>query len=115
MTGVVGSEPRRRELERAAADDGRGRLHLLQHRRHVDALVGRRVRREPPLCLRELPLAADSVAAPGLVPGDGDVDEALVEVALPGWRGPPGRLELLVRGEELAAANELYALLKVRP
>jgi hypothetical protein len=34
------------------------------------------------------------------------VDEALVEVALLRWRRAPGQLELLVRGEELAAPDE---------
>jgi hypothetical protein len=52
-----------------------------------------------------LPFAADAVAAPGLVPGDREVDEPLEEVALLGRRGAPRVLELLVGREELAAAN----------
>jgi hypothetical protein len=35
------------------------------------------------------------------------VDETLEEVALLGRRRPPGVLERLVRGEELAAPNQL--------
>ena len=67
----------------------------------------RRVGAEPSRRLLELPLAADAVPAPGLVPGDRDVDETLEEVALLGRRCPPGVLERLVRGEELAAPNQL--------
>jgi hypothetical protein len=40
------------------------------------------------------------------------VDEALQEVALLGRRGAPRALELLVRGEVLAAADQLDAALK---
>jgi hypothetical protein len=76
--------------------------------------VPRGVRAEPSLRLLELALAADPVPAPGLVPRDGDVDEALEEVPLLGRCRAPRQLELLVRGEELAAPDELYALLKVR-
>jgi len=64
-----------------------------------------------------LPLAADAVAAAGLVPRDGDVDEALEEVALL-RPGSPGVLELLVRGEELAAADQFQAggeVVRLRP
>ena len=75
----------------------------------------RRVRGEPARGLLELALAADAIAAPGLVPGDGDVDEPLVEVPLLRRRRAPRKLELLVRGKELAAANQLQATLKVRP
>ena len=67
----------------------------------------RRVGPEPPRRLLELPLAADAVPTPGLVPGNSDVDEPLEEVALLGRRRAPGVLERLVRGEELAAANQL--------
>jgi hypothetical protein len=42
----------------------------------------RRERPEPPCRLLELALAADAVAAPRLVPGDGDVYQALKEVLL---------------------------------
>jgi hypothetical protein len=96
-------------------DDGRSVAHLLEHRCDVDAFVLRRVGSEPPLRLLELPLAPDPVATPRLVPGDGDVDEPLVEVPLRRRRGAPGRLELLVRGEELAAPNQLEPLIEVRP
>ena len=67
----------------------------------------RRVWAEPPRRFLQLPLAADAVASPGLVPRDGDVDEALVEVALVCGRSAPGVFELLVGGEELPAADQV--------
>jgi len=67
---------------------------------------------EAPCRLLQLPLAADSVAPAGLVPRDSHVHEALVEVALLGGRGAPGVLELLVSGEELAAADQVEPLLE---
>jgi hypothetical protein len=67
----------------------------------------RRVGPEPPRRFLELPLAPDTVPAPGLIPGDGDVNEPLEEVALLRRRRAPGVLENLVRSEELAAANQL--------
>jgi hypothetical protein len=73
----------------------------------------RRERSEPSTCLLELALAACSVAATGLVPGDDDVDEALEEVLLGRVGRPPGVLERLVRGEVLACAGELQAPLEV--
>ena len=69
----------------------------------------RRVGPEPPGRLLELALAADAVRAAGLIPRDGHVDEALVEVALGLFRRPPGELELLVRREELSGADQLDA------
>jgi hypothetical protein len=57
--------------------------------------------------LLQLPLAADTVAAAGLVPGHGDVDEALKEVALLGRRRAPGVFQLFVCGEELAAPDQV--------
>jgi hypothetical protein len=59
------------------------------------------------LRLGELALAAGSIAPPRLVPGDRDVDEPLEEVALPFVSGAPRRLQLLVRGEVLAAPDQL--------
>jgi hypothetical protein len=71
------------------------------------------VRREAALGLLELALAADPPAAPGLVPGDRDVDEPLEEIALLAVGRPPGELELLVRREELAAPDELDSRLEM--
>jgi hypothetical protein len=71
-----------------------------------------RVRREPPLRLLELALAADAVAAAGLVPRDRDVHEPLVEVALLVGGGPPRQLELLVGREELPGADQLEPALE---
>jgi hypothetical protein len=69
--------------------------------------VLRREGAETAFRLLQLPLAADPVPAAGLVPGDRDVDEALVEVALLRWGSAPGVLQLLVGGEELASANQV--------
>ena len=55
--------------------------------------------------LLELALAAGTVAAPGLVPGDDDVDEPLEEVLLGRVGGAPRILERLVRFEVLAGAR----------
>jgi hypothetical protein len=72
----------------------------------------RRVGRQTADRLRQLSLHPDVPAAPRLVPRDGDVDESLQEVAFPGRRRPPGVLELLVRLEVPAGANQLEAALK---
>jgi hypothetical protein len=73
----------------------------------------RRERPEPPLRLLELPLEPDPVAAPGLVPRDDHVDEALEEVLLAGIGRAPGVLERLVGLEVLAAASEIEASLEI--
>jgi hypothetical protein len=67
--------------------------------------VRRRIRRQASDRLRKLALRADLPAAARLVPGDGDVDEPLKEVAFLARRGAPRKLELLVRGEVLAAPD----------
>ena len=64
--------------------------------------------------LLQLPLTADTVAAPGLVPRDGDVDEPLEEVALLGLRRAPHVFEHLMRGEVLALTNQHEAALELR-
>ncbi len=74
----------------------------------------RRKRTQPTRRLLELALAADAVPAPGLVPRDRDVNEPLEEVLLLGGACPPGVLQLLVCGEELTAADQLEAALKMR-
>jgi hypothetical protein len=73
--------------------------------RDVDAAVLGGVRREPAHRLLELPLAADSVPAPRLVPGDRDVDEALEKVLLGRLGCAPDVLEGLVRFEVLASLD----------
>jgi hypothetical protein len=75
--------------------------------------VGRGEGREPSPGLLELPLAADPVPAPGLIPRHGDVDEALEEVALAVRRGTPGVLERLVRLEVRASADQVEAAREV--
>ena len=69
----------------------------------------RRVRPESPRRLLQLALAADAVAAAGLIPGYGDVHEPLEEVPLRRLGCAPHVLELLVGGEELAAADQVEA------
>src|SRR5262245_583971 len=71
-----------------------------------------RVRPEPPRRLVELTLAAGSVPALSVQPGDGDVDESLQEVALVRGRGPPLVLEFLVRIEVAPGADELQPSLE---
>jgi hypothetical protein len=68
--------------------------------------MSRRERPEAAGCLLELALATRAVAAAGLVPGDDDMDEALVEVFLGLVGGPPRVLQRLVGREVLARAGE---------
>jgi hypothetical protein len=85
---------------------------LCQERIELETPVRGRVGTEPPDRLRELSLRAHPASAPCLVPRDRDVHESLEEVALLRRRGPPGLLELLVRGEVLARADQLDASTK---
>jgi hypothetical protein len=66
--------------------------------------VAGRERAEPPGCLFELALATGTVVAPGLVPGDDDVDETLEEVLFGRVCLAPRVLERLVGLEVLADA-----------
>ncbi len=75
--------------------------------------MGGRIGTEAPSRLLELALAADAVAAAGLVPGDGDVDEPLEEVPLGRIGGSPHVFQHLVRGEVLAAVDQLEPLLEL--
>jgi hypothetical protein len=77
--------------------------------------MGGRVGTEPPRRLLELPLAADAVFASGLVPGHGDVNEPLKEIALLGLRGAPRLFEDLVRRKVLAAADQVETVVEPRP
>jgi hypothetical protein len=74
--------------------------------------MGRPIRREPADRLRELSLGRDGAAASGLVPRDRHVDEPLQEVAFLRRGGAPFVLELLVRGEVLAGADQLEPAIK---
>jgi hypothetical protein len=67
--------------------------------------VAGRERAEPPGCLFELALATGTVVAPGLVPGDDDVDETLEEVLFGRVCRAPRVLERLVGFEVLADAR----------
>ena len=69
----------------------------------------RRERREPARRLLELPFAAGSVSAPGLIPGHGYVHEPLEEVLLGRLGRPPDVLERLVRPKVVAVRDLLEA------
>src|SRR5204863_110747 len=62
--------------------------------------------------LLELAFATNSVAPTGLVPRDGDVHEALEEVALGRLGRAPGVFELLMGGEEFAGSDQSQAALE---
>jgi hypothetical protein len=74
--------------------------------------MGGRVGGEATGGLLELALAADAVPAASLVPGDGDVDEPLEEVALGRLGRTPFVLEDLVRVVVPAVPDELEPLRK---
>lgn len=69
-----------------------------------------RIRLQPALGLLELEPASIGVTAPGLVPGDGDVDEPLEKVPLANRRRPPLVLQNLVGGEIRAGADQRHSL-----
>ena len=77
------------EVEVPGCDEPFGGSQLRENRRDVHASVRGHVAPEPARCLRELALRSRPVAAAGVVPGDGHVDEALEEVALLGRRLAP--------------------------
>jgi hypothetical protein len=85
---------------------------LCQQRRKLDAAVPGREGFQAPDGLGELSFGTDPASASCLVPRDRDVDEPLEEVALLCRRRAPGILELLVRGEVLARADQLEPGLK---
>jgi len=87
-------------------------LDVGEHSRDVDASVEGPVGTESPSCLLELALAARSVAPARVVPGDGDVDEPLEEVALGRFSLAPFVLELLVRLEVGSHADQFEPLLE---
>jgi hypothetical protein len=98
---------RRDELERAAAHGLLRGLDLGEHARDVDSAMCRSVWRESAFCLVQLACGRGRLAAARLIPGHGDVNEALVEVPLSGFGSAPGELQLLVGLEVAAPANEL--------
>jgi hypothetical protein len=92
---------------------GRG-VDLREHVGDVDATVGRPVGGQAPRGLFELPLEPGPVSSPRVVPRDGDVDEALEEVALT-WLGrAPEVLQHLVRFEIFGAVDQLEPALELR-
>src|SRR5215218_6563238 len=100
-------EARRGQHERAGGDRSAGGVDLRQERREREPAVMRGVRRQAPRGLVQLSSAARRVGARRLVPGDGDMEEPLVEVALARRRGAPRQLELLVGREVLSGRDQL--------
>jgi hypothetical protein len=100
------------ELERAGGDERAGGVDLIEDRLDIDvAMLGGEGAKPAPGFL-QLALAPGAIAAPRLVPGDGDVNEALEEVALGCVGLAPGVLQCFVRGEELAASDQREAFLQ---
>jgi hypothetical protein len=116
---VRSDEPQRDEVQVTRAQLVRSSFDLPEQQRDVDTAVYGDERPEPSRRLLQLPLAADSPPASGLVPRDDEVHEALEEVALRGLRRAPRELELLVRVEvppgadQLETARELCLLRRV--
>jgi hypothetical protein len=67
----------------------------------------RRERAEPPRRLGELPFASGPVPTAGVMPGDRHMHQALKKVLFRRLGRPPGFLELLVRLEVLALADQI--------
>jgi hypothetical protein len=105
-------ENRVHELQRACFDGLGGHFELHQERSDFDAPMRRSVRCQSAARFLELALAANSPAASGLVPGDGNVHETLKEVALARLGGSPRIFQLLVSREELAGPNQFQAALE---
>src|SRR5712692_1179521 len=99
------------EQERSRGDGRARALDLREHVGDVDAAMLRRERGQAARRLLELARGGDRTPALRLVPGDRDVDEALVEITLLRGRGTPHELQLLVRLEEPAGADVTEALL----
>ncbi len=74
--------------------------------------MGRSVSIEAPQRLLELSLGAGPVAAPGVEPGDGDMNEALQEISLAVRGVAPLVLELLVGLEVLACTDQFKSALE---
>ena len=89
-------------------------LDLLQHFADGNSAMARPIGCEPSAGLLELARARERPVSPRLVPGNRDVYESLVEVALPCWSLAPGDLELLVSLEEVALSHQLEAAQKLR-
>jgi len=110
MSGAaVISKSRRGQIERAGCDDFSCSFDLREEVADVQATVLGRIRPEAASRLLELPLAAVLVAAACLVPGDGDMDEALEEIAFLRLRDSPLVFQLLVGLEVRARADQLQA------
>jgi len=79
----------------------------------VDAAMGRRIWAEAANRLLELAFISGPISAPGVMPGDGHVDEALEEVPLGCLGGAPQILQHLVGFEVLAAVDQLEPALEL--
>jgi hypothetical protein len=103
----MSSEVWGREFQRSRCHEHLGSIDRGEQGGDVEASVRGRVRAESACRLLELALATDLLPATGLIPGNRDVDEALQEISLGRLGSPPGVLELLVRLEVPAFANQL--------
>jgi len=77
-------------------------------------MMDRGVRAEPAHRLLELSLISGPISAAGVMPGDGDVDEALEEVPLGCLGCAPEILQHLVGREVLPAVDQLEPALELR-
>ena len=85
-----------------------GGSHLSEDVVDVEPPLERPVRRQAPHRFRELALARDGAAGHAcVIPGDGEVDEALKEISLLGGSRPPGVFEGFVRGEVLPSLDQV--------
>ena len=101
-----------RQRQLAASDESKCALHVLENAIDVDAAMPRPVRPQASRGLLELAFTASAVPAGGMQPRDGDMDETLQEVALCVGCLAPLVLELLVRLEVLARADEIQTALE---
>jgi len=100
------------ELQPAGCNERGCAVDLLEQRGDVHTAVRRRVRAQAAGRLLELPSCTRRVAASGVMPGDGDVDQALQEVAL-GVRGrSPFGLERLVGRVVGARSDQVESVLE---
>ena len=108
----LGSDLWLRERELAGRDEGARPLDVAEHGLDIHAAVARPVRPESARRLLQLALAPRPVAPTRVVPGDGDVDESLEEIAFGRRCVEPLFLELLMSFEVRLRADQVEAVLE---